>query len=213
MERGKTSDIRRIILLVTDLLVVLSVAWSVIGMVTVRSDGVLVTGGRGAFKYYTVLSNVFCAIACLASAAYCLVRKTHVLPKRLYIFRLMGSSVVAVTFVVVLVFLGPLYGYGPMFSGVCFWLHLFAPVLGIAGQIACEPERPLPLKSTLWALLPTLADGCDYIGVTAAGWTGKANPKTDFYAFLRWGWVVGMVMFLVVFLINWLAAFILAKRK
>ena len=131
----------------------------------------------------------------------------------LYLFRLMGSSVVSVTFVVVLIFLGPLYGYGPMFSGVCFWLHLFAPVMGIAGQIACEPEKPMPVKSTFWALVPTFAYGCFYIGVNSAGWTGTADPKTDFYAFLRWGWAVGILMFMVVFLINWLAAFILTKRK
>ena len=213
MEKGKTPDIRRIILLLTDILVVLSVTWSVTGMATVRSEGLLVSGGWSAFKYYTVLSNVFCALACLASAICCMVRKTHVLPKGLYLFRLMGSSVVSVTFVVVLIFLGPLYGYGPMFSGVCFWLHLFAPVMGIAGQIACEPEKPMPVKSTFWALVPTFAYGCFYIGVNAAGWTGTADPKTDFYAFLRWGWAVGILMFMVVFLINWLAAFILAKRK
>ena len=89
----------------------------------------------------------------------------------------------------------------------------FAPVMGIAGQIACEPEKPMPVKSTFWALVPTFAYGCFYIGVNSAGWTGTDDPKTDFYAFLRWGWAVGILMFMVVFLINWLAAFILTKRK
>ncbi|MBP5549902.1 MAG: hypothetical protein J6X63_05415, partial [Bacteroidales bacterium] len=47
------------------LLVFVSVQYAVLKMIGTSKTGVLSSGGLGAFKYYTVLSNVFCALSCL----------------------------------------------------------------------------------------------------------------------------------------------------
>ena len=204
MEKAKTTDIRRVLIFVLDLLVIASVLLAMIKMIGIRKNGALVSGGLGAFKYYTVLSNVFCAISCLCSAFHFVIARKTDLPSWLYVFRLMGSSVVSVTFLVVLFFLGLVYGYRPMFSGVSFWLHLVAPVLAIASQILLKQAESLPLWTSVFGIAPTVVYGIFYITVNAVGWTGNPNRATDFYYFLNWGWGIGIVIFLTIFLINWL---------
>lgn len=204
MEKTKTPDMKRILIFALDVLVFALVLFAVIKMVGIRRNGALVTGGLGAFKYYTVLSNVFCALSCLCSAICFIIRKNYELPSWLYIFRLMGSSAVSVTFLVVLFFLGLIYGYRLMFTGVSFWLHLVCPVLAIISQILLRQAKPMPFGTSFWGIAPTFVYGVFYITVNAVGWTGTPNRATDFYFFLNWGWGVGIVIFLVIFAINWL---------
>ena len=197
---------QKTLIMILDILVVLSVVYAVFGMVFSKNDAVLVTSGIGAFKYYTVLSNLLCALTSLICVVYLLFGKAENLPNELYLLHMAGSSVVSVTLIVVLVYLGPSLGYGPMFSGVCFWLHLFAPVLGIITQMLLTHEEGLKSRSSLWAVVPTILYGIGYIAVNAANWTGKSNPRTDIYGFLKWGWGVGAVLLIAVCLLNWLMA-------
>lgn len=216
MEKTKTAGIKRILIFVLDVLVVAFVLYAMSIMVRIRKNGALVSGGLGAFKYYTVLSNVFCALSCICSAIYFLIRKNYELPSWLYIFRLMGSSVVSVTLLVVLFFLGMIYGYRSMFSGVSFWLHLVAPVLAIISHILLKQAEPLPFATSFWGIAPTVVYGIFYISVNAIGWTGTPNRQTDFYYFLNWGWGIGIVIFLAIFAINWLVSLLywsLGRKK
>ena len=203
---GKSIDLRSLLVFLLDLVVVAVVAYAVIMMVESTKKGALVSGGLGALKYYTVLSNIFCAFSCLCAALHFIITKGKNLPSWLYIFRLMGSSVVSVTFLVVILFLGLVYGYKLMFTGVSFWLHLIAPVAAIIGQLLLKSERRLRFRASFLGIVPTVFYGIGYISVNALQWTGKSNPETDFYRFLAWGWGIGCAIFLVIFLINWLVA-------
>lgn len=211
MENGRKTDVRKIILYVSEILIVALVAYSVIGMVTTRNESALMMSGIRAFKFYTVLSNVFCALSSLFVLIFFFTEKRTALPVWLYLFRLMGSCVVTVTLVVVLLFLGPTMGWGLMFSGVCLWLHLVVPVLSIIAQILQQPEREVPFWKTVLAVAPTIVYGTVYITVNAVGWTGKSNRVTDFYGFLTWGWGIGIVILLAICLMNWLAAILYWK--
>ena len=206
MDNKRTPDIRRILLFLLDLAVVAVVTYAVIKMVESTKGGALVSGGLGALKYYTVLSNIFCAISCLFAALHFIITRGRNLPSWLYVFRLMGSSVVSVTFLVVILFLGLVYGYKLMFTGVSFWLHLIAPVAAIIGQLLLKSERKLRIRASFWGIVPTVFYGVGYISVNAIQWTGTSNPATDFYRFLAWGWGIGCGIFLGVFLINWLVS-------
>ncbi len=88
---------QKTLIMILDILLVLSVFYAVFGMVFSKNDAVLVTSGLGAFKYYTVLSNLLCALTSLICVVYLLISKTESLPKALYILHLAGSSVVSVT--------------------------------------------------------------------------------------------------------------------
>ena len=67
---------QKTLIMILDILVVLSVVYAVFGMVFSKNDAVLVTSGLGAFKYYTVLSNVFCALTALICVVSLLIGKT-----------------------------------------------------------------------------------------------------------------------------------------
>ena len=202
----RSSDIRRILIFLLDLLVVAVVTYAVIRMVESTKGGALVSGGLGALKYYTVLSNIFCAFSCLCAALHFIITRGRNLPNWLYVFRLMGSSVVSVTFLVVIIFLGPVYGYKLMFTGVSFWLHLVAPLAAIIGQLLLKSGKQLPFRTSFLGIVPTVFYGIGYISVNALQWTGTSNPKTDFYRFLAWGWGIGVGIFFGIFLINWLVS-------
>lgn len=202
----KSSDSLRVLVFLLDILVVAVVAYAVIKMIESTKGGALVSGGLGALKYYTVLSNIFCALSCLCAALHFIITKGKALPSWLYVFRLMGSSVVSVTFLVVVFFLGSVYGYKLMFTGVSFWLHLVGPVLAIASQLLMKQAKPMPLRTSFWGIAPTVLYGVFYISVNAVQWTGESNPTTDFYRFLAWGWGIGIVIYLAIFLINWLVS-------
>ena len=206
MDNKRTPDIRRILIFLLDLAVVAVVTYAVIKMVESTKGGALVSGGLGALKYYTVLSNLFCALSCLCCVLRYLIRRGTDLPSWLYVFRLMGASVVSVTFLVVIFFLGLIYGYRLMYTGVSFWLHLVAPVAAILGQLILKPSSPMPFRTSFWGIAPTVVYGIFYISVNAIGWTGSSNIETDFYSFLYWGWGIGIVIFLSIFLMNWLVS-------
>ena len=189
-----------------DLLIVTLVIFATVLMVQNRHSTHLASGGWSAFKYYTSLSNVFCALSCLCSLAFFVVKGGKVLPERLYMFRLMGSAVVMVTFLVVVCFLGPVYGYRYMYKGANLWFHLIVPLLSVPEMLLQRPPRRLPLRVTIWGILPTLLYGVVYLIVNAVNWTGSRNPATDIYGFLFWGWGIGSVFLIVICFISWLAA-------
>ena len=90
--------------------------------------GLLSGPGISNLKYFTVLSNLLEGIACVL---WLVLRKgTH----RSALERLKYTAGIAVfiTFTVVAGFLGPLYGFGNMYSGANLFFHLIVPVLAVA---------------------------------------------------------------------------------
>ncbi len=68
------------------------------------------------FRYFTVDSNILCAVSCVFSLIHMLLgNKTE--SKAVMLFRYAGTAAVTVTMMTVLLFLGPLYGYASMFPG------------------------------------------------------------------------------------------------
>ncbi len=206
MIQTKNPNYRKYCILLLDVLIVSLVVLATVLMVLNRHSTHLASGGWGAFKYYTSLSNVFCALSCLCCLAYYARRGGETLPEQLYVFRLMGSAVVMVTFLVVVCFLGPIYGYRFMYKGANLWFHLVVPLLSVPEMLLQRPPRRLPLRVTLWGVAPTLLYGVVYLIVNAVTWTGTRNPATDIYGFLFWGWGIGSVFLIVICLISWLIA-------
>ena len=229
----------------TSILVVLSVAYAVLGMVFAKDNSALVTGGRGAFKYYTVLSNVFCALTSDAGHTGCPVCRIcraghgvrkgqlgsgHRRPRGLQVLHSSLQCVLRPDKPCLLDLHACQKGqHSPGAAvpppscrkqcrqrhidrgGVCLWLHLFAPVLSIISQMLLRPQAEIRLRSTVWAVVPTILYGAVYIIVNAVNWTGKSNHVTDMYGFLRWGWAIGAMLLVAICLINWLVAVLFRK--
>ncbi|MBQ4019085.1 MAG: hypothetical protein II606_00175, partial [Erysipelotrichaceae bacterium] len=84
------------------------------------SQEALAARGLASLRYFTILSNLLEAIACVVW----LINGNE---KIKYI----AAVSVSMTFIVVMVFLGPLFGYAAMFYGVSFWLHGVVPLCAI----------------------------------------------------------------------------------
>lgn len=117
--------------------------------------------GLGALKYFTVLSNLFCAVGALL-LAIALIGGGEV-PRWVWLWKYVGTAAVTVTLITVLVFLGPSIGYKQLLSGRDLFLHLIGPLLAIVSFCFCERLYPLLFPLALAGLVPVILYGTLYL--------------------------------------------------
>jgi hypothetical protein len=148
-------------------------------------------------RFFTALSNLLCALACLA-VAVC--RLFGTAPAAVLIVKFVGTAAVSVTFLTVMCFLGPVvYDYKKMLSGPDLWLHLVCPVLAVVSLIAWDRPRA-PFGLVLLGALPVLLYGAYYLAHVVL-----APPEKrweDFYGFNRGGkWYLSYIPMLLLALL------------
>ena len=143
--------------------------------------------GFKTFRYFTTDSIVLCGIASLLAAGFTLpvlLKKRERVPKGVLLFKYTGACAVALTFAVVLAFLGPIHGYGSMFIGTSFYLHGIVPILAMVSWIAFDRGCRLKVRAFLLGLIFAAAYGAVYFiqvvvrGFSNGGWM-------DFYMLRR----------------------------
>ena len=172
------------------------VSFTIVGIIfmltTPSEPGSLQAEGLENLKFYTVLSNVFCGIV---SLIYVITILTGRDTSKLSSFKLAAVCGVAITFAVVAFFFGPLYGYPQFYKRGNLFFHLLEPVLAMAEFIIIR-RKPIPFIYTLIAAVPTLLYGIGYmLNILINGIGGPWPYTNDFYAFLSWGWPVGILIF------------------
>lgn len=126
-----------------------------------RTDGHWdVKRGLNVMKYYTVQSNILCAITALTIAVCILLGGV---PRWAWLLKYIGTAAVTVTFMTVMVYLGPAAGYKKMFSGADLHLHLFGPLLAIVSFCFFERFHPLSFPLSLTAMIPVVLYGLLYM--------------------------------------------------
>lgn len=133
---------------------------------------------KDVLRYFTAQSNLLCAAASLILAA---MRLSGVSSAPVLLFNYVGTVAVAVTLLTVLVFLGPQFGYKPLFSGPDFLLHLVCPLLALIAYFAWD-RVPLSPLASLIGVIPVLLYGCLYLHKVV-----YAKQWEDFYGFNRDG--------------------------
>lgn len=203
-KRNAKEKIRRIWNVVMAVLVLY--AWLIMFFNT--KEGVLTSKGITNLKYYTTLSNILAAVV---AAAWIVGSFAGNNKRTVAVWKLTAASAVGVTFLVVIGFLGPLYGFGGMYRGSNFFLHLVVPLLAMAEYVLFNDEK-MSAKDNLFAMLPPLVYGTYYIINT---WIGGVKGN-DIYGFLQWGYPVGLLLFgvicIVAYGIGWLLRFANDKR-
>ena len=151
---------------------------------------------KTAFRYFTVQSNVLCA---LSAALMCLA------PGAIWAWALkfVGTAAVTVTMLTVLLFLGRAYGYKALLSGTDLVMHLVTPLLALLSFCVFE-RRPVPLWYAPLALLPVMLYGVLYGYKILAAPPEKAWE--DFYGFNKSGkWGLSVLIMLTATLLIGLA--------
>ena len=185
--KQKTAEI------ILNLIIVGLTAAGIILMLTGRpEEGALQSSGIENFKFYTVLSNVFCGIIALVQLIFILLKKDT---DKIRVLKLAAVVGVAITFAVVAFMFGPLYGYPQFYKRGNLFFHLLEPLAAIAEFILIRREK-MPFRYTVFAAIPTLLYGIGYLLNILINGIGGPWPYTnDFYAFLSWGWPVGIAIF------------------
>ncbi len=173
-------------------------------LLTTRQGQALASAGVSSLKYFTVLSNLLNGVICLIFAVSVLCGRTC--SAALKTWKLTGAVSVGLTFLTVMVFLGPLFGYGSMFKGANFWMHLVLPVLTMASFVLLEGGPALSLHATFPAVIPMALYAAGYVSNVLLHGIGSGYQTNDFYGFFHWGYGMAPVVAAVIFTATWLIA-------
>lgn len=178
-------------------------------------SGNMQVSGAVCFRYFTILSNVFCALAALILVVfeYLYLDYNIDIPRWVLVLKYISSVSVAITFTTCVVFLGPLLmsmgeSYFSLFSDNNLTLHLIVPVLSIASTILLEPN-PLTIKKSYYGLISIYLYSLVYCPLVLVGiWP-------DFYGFTFGGklWVVPISIVMMYGLSLLLSSVILKLQK
>jgi len=152
------------------------------------------------YHFFTVDSNILCAVTSLIVViaeivAFC--QGTDVLPDWVMQLKFVGTSAVALTFLTVVVFLGPTMGYGKMFEGTGFFLHGVNPVLAIFSLLFFEKGGVMTWWTVLYGMIPTFLYGTLYF-VKVVVLPREKGGWGDFYSFNQGGkWPISMALMLI----------------
>ena len=178
---------------ILNLIIVIFAVIGIILMLTSEAEeGALQSSGLENFKFYTVLTNVFCGIVALVYLVALCAKKAAA---KLAALKLAAVCGVAITFAVVAFMFGPLYGFLQFYKRGNLFFHLLLPVTAMIEFIIVK-RRKIPFKYTVFAAIPTLLYAIGYLLNILINGVGGPWPDTnDFYGFLNWGWPVGIVIF------------------
>lgn len=166
----------------------------VIALSHFRKDGAWdIRGGLGQFRFFTVLSNDFCAVVALIMAVSQLAGNV---PWVVFWLKYLGTAALTLTFLTVFAFLAPFKGgYKQWLSGDSFFAHLVTPVLAILSFCLLERRR-MSFGTALTGLLPVLAYGAVYFYKVMLA--PRDKRWEDFYGFNTNGkWMVSCGAMLV----------------
>ncbi len=193
---------RRWISLVLELFtaVMVPIAWSMM-LFKAGANGALSSAGLTSLKYFTVLSNLLAGLGSLLSAIFMIkgARKKRLLPGWLLYLRFVGAAAVSVTFLTVLLLLGPVYGHYRLYNGANLWFHLIIPLVSAAGFVLLRSGKSITLKGSLISAAPTVVYGMGYI----ANMLINGVSGNDFYGFLTWGTPAGIGIFAFLIAMTW----------
>ena len=128
----------------------------------------------GALRFFTVLSNLLCAISALLMSL--MPGNTAV-----WMLKYLGTVTVTVTMLTVFLFLAPSFGsLRPLLEGDNLFLHLLTPLAALISFCVFE-RRGMSFGTAMWGLLPVLLYGMVYLQRIQSGrWE-------DFYGFNKNG--------------------------
>ena len=169
------------------------------------------------FRFFTVDSNLFMAIIAFIFACFeisVLLGKKKDIPKNMYVLKLMGTTSVTLTFLVVFLYLSWIVKGGPytMIINSNLFLHLINPILSIITFVFFEKNNKLRFNDTFLGLVPMGLYGIFYIGnvITHVN-NGKVSLEYDWYAFVQKGVWAMIIVIPLIYLLTYVSSYLLWK--
>lgn len=175
------------------------------------AEPLLETSKIGMLKFFTVDSNIFMGLISLLFIIKIFKKKE--IPKNIYILKLMSTTSVTLTFLVVFLYLGPISkdGIKSMLQNSNLFFHLIIPVLSIITFIKYEKAN-LNLKDTLYGIIPTIIYALFYtINILIHTKNGKVSPIYDWYWFVQNGVKNTIIVLPLIILLTYIISLTLYK--
>lgn len=200
---------RKITRKAVNIFIVIAVAGSWLAM-ALYGQGTLAENGFGNLKYFTVLSNLLEG----AASVIWLVMSGRDESAKIKAERLkyVAASAVMLTFTVVMGFLGPLYGYGSMFTGANLFFHLIIPLVA-AAEVIFLSDAEYTASDNALTVIPPLVYGTVYLLNNIVNGIGEWPDTNDWYTFLAWGYPAGIGTFAVICAVTWLLGLLMRKLQ
>ena len=99
------------------------------------------------------------------------------------LLKYVSTTLLALTFMVALCYIGPRTDFRSAYRGANFWFHLVVPVLAVADFTLLERAGKLTLSATFLPLIPTAVyAGAYLVNLLMNGYGGRNHPN-DWYGF------------------------------
>jgi len=195
-------DRRSIFSVILNILIVVFAAVGTVIMLSNQGDGTgLASSGITNLKYFTVLSNEFCGITAALWLVFFLLGK-----KFPPVLKLTAASAVALTFLIIVAFLAPMYPELDLYENANLWFHLILPLTAVLEFIILMTDEKIPFRYTVISALPALIYGIGYLANILLNGKGEYPDTNDWYGFLNWGYPVGIAIFAAIVLMDFAMA-------
>ena len=173
---------------------------------------ILESSKLGMFKFFTIDSNLFIGIISLLFTVYdirLLMGSINQIPKYVYVLKLMATTGVTLTFLVVFTYLGPLVDniYLMILNSNLFF-HLLVPLLSMITFVLFERTNKISFKYSFYGLIPIIMYGLFYlINILIHMKDGIVSPVYDFYYFVQNGVWMAIIVIPVMLIISYAISF------
>ena len=180
--------------------------------ITHGAEPILETTKLGMFKFFTVDSNIFMGLTSLLFIIKEI--KNEEITKNMLRLKLMSTTAVSLTFVIVFTYLGPISKDGiiSLLQNSNLFFHLVIPVLSIITFTLFEKTNKLKIKDTLYGIISTIIYATLYlINIIIHIENGKVSPVYDWYWFVQNGLKTAIIVAPMIILISYVISLILWK--
>ena len=169
----------------------------------------------GMFKFFTVDSNMLMGLVALLfgiEEIKLLKGKIKEISTKTYMFKLMATTGVGLTFFVVFAYLGPISegGIPSMLMNSNLFFHLLIPVISMINFAFFEKTEKLNFKYSFSGLIPTIVYSVFYlINVLVHTKNGIVSTQYDWYWFVQNGVWTAIIVAPLILIITYLISIIL----
>lgn len=196
---------------ILEILIIFTTIGSWLHMFTHGEGGLLSRRGLESLKYYTTLSNIFAGIVAGLVLLCLLTGSGGMLPTWLGVLKYASAVSVGLTFLVVMVFLGPRVGYAPLFKDELLCLHAIGPLLTIFSFITSRDLPQMMFSYSYLAVIPTVLYGVAYIANILVNGLGQGEETNDWYGFAIGGLRSLPFAVIIILAVTWGMALLLLR--
>lgn len=221
MEEKETKRLK--IAVIVNIIIVIMTAFAMItmffGIRFMPGDDKIILASKSVemFKYFTIQSNLFAGIMALIFAIdeiKILRGKKKEISAKKYVFKLMATTAVSLTFLVVFTYLGPFTKFGllAMLMNSNLLFHLVIPIFCIFNLVLFEKTDKLKFKYTFLGIIPTILYQIFYVtNIITHIENGKVSPVYDWYLFTQNGIGITFIGAPILLIITYLISLLLWK--